>query len=514
MAEVYRAQAAGPADFRKLVAIKRLLPQHALDPQLLRMFLDESRLMARFAHANLPHVIDVSDGGGVDVPFFVMEHVAGVDLREVMRAAGGPLPLEHVLGISSAVAAGLHHAHELRADDGRSLEIVHRDVSPSNVLVSFDGGVKVADFGVAKWSQQKSFTYQGQLKGKFAHMSPEQCRGEPLDRRSDVFALGTMMFEMATGQPPFRADSDVAPELRAIILRALKRERDERFSTTREIQLALEAFGRERRLIVSAVELAAYVETLFAAKVAEWRASPSGAEGQPADDFARIGVERTATDVFALEQTLVSRGDGSAGIVATAAVGEQPTAGGARPPTATERRPAPAAGTTVASRRRGPLIGGGLAVAGLLGLVVWRLAQPTASPPPPRAVVSSPAAPPSLEAPRPDPVAIPAPAPVAVAPETPRTAPPPPSSDLGPRPTRSGRTRRSDKDGARLTLAPSPSTAEASGDEGTKATAVKTPPSPSAEAPATTPPARPAVPFSTPRPAATKIWDPDSPVPP
>src|SRR6185295_17865508 len=110
--------------------------------------------------------------------------------------------------IATGVAAGLHHAHELRADDGRPLDIVHRDVSPSNVLVSFDGSVKVTDFGVAKWLQQKSFTYQGQLKGKFAHMSPEQCRGEALDRRSDVFALGTLLYEMATGRTPFVAESE------------------------------------------------------------------------------------------------------------------------------------------------------------------------------------------------------------------------------------------------------------------------------------------------------------------
>ena len=415
MAEVYRARAAGPSDFRKLVAIKRLLPQHALDPQLLRMFLDESRLMARFAHPNLPHVIDVSDGGGVDVPFFVMEHVAGVDLREVMRAADGPLPLEHLLGVSAAVAAGLHHAHELRADDGRPLEIVHRDVSPSNVLVSFDGGVKVADFGVAKWSQQKSFTYQGQLKGKFAHMSPEQCRGEPLDRRSDVFALGTMMYEMATGQPPFQADSEfellsriathdatwpttgagshVAAELRAIIMRTLMRDRAERFATTREIQLALEAFGRERRLMVSAVELAAYVESLFPAKVAESRASPSVADDQPADDAARIGVERTATDVFALEKTLLSRGDASARI-ASEAPSEPPAATTAVAPNApalSERKTtwpvSVAARPTARSPVRGLLIAGGLVASGLLAVAVYRL-QPTPNAGGPGAAVS------------------------------------------------------------------------------------------------------------------------------
>jgi len=546
MAEVYRARAAGPSDFRKLVAIKRLLPQHALDPQLLRMFLDESRLMARFAHPNLPHVIDVSDGGGVDVPFFVMEHVAGVDLREVMRAADGPLPLEHLLGVSAAVAAGLHHAHELRADDGRPLEIVHRDVSPSNVLVSFDGGVKVADFGVAKWSQQKSFTYQGQLKGKFAHMSPEQCRGEPLDRRSDVFALGTMMYEMATGQPPFRADSElellsriathdatwpttgvgsqVAPELRAIIMRTLKRDRAERFATTREIQLALEAFGRERRLMVSAVELAAYVESLFPTKVAESRASPSVADDQPADDVARIGVERTATDVFALEKTLLSRGDASARITSEAP-SEPPvdasataTAASTNAPAASERKTASTvSGATRPTARapgRGLLIAGGLVASGLLAVAVYRLAQPTPNESGPGAAASAAATinPPAARVePEQRPIA-----PQAAIPQTAPTAtlatPPRAPSDASPRPTRAGRARRGErgerggeKDGSRLALSPT-GVADGPPQDAPEAPVVKVP----VEAPAAAKPA----PFSTPRPAPTKIWDPDSPVPP
>ena len=593
MAEVYRALAVGPGDFRKVVAIKRLLPQHALDPQLLRMFLDESRLMARFAHPNLPHVIDVSDGGGVDVPFFAMEHVAGVDLREIIRAAHAPLPLEHVLAISSAVAAGLHHAHELRADDGRSLEIVHRDVSPSNVLVSFDGGVKVADFGVAKWSQQKSFTFQGQLKGKFAHMSPEQCRGEPLDRRSDVFALGTLMYEMATGEPPFRADSEfellsristqdaawpeaaearaMAPELKAIIMRALKRERAERFSTTREIQLALEAFGRERRLIVSAVELAAYVETLFAERVAEWRSSPSGAGAQAADDFARIGVERTATDVFALEKTLVSRGDGtakapdaSAGAAAQPPVARAPAAIGAppalNPPKASASAP-PRVATSV-------WVAGGLA-ASLLAVGIFELVRPARVPsvrPPPASVEASAGArakrtdltaPTELPgvatttpaAPNPTTTETAAPAPTEKT-ERGRGAPSPTAPGLGdtptpevparsiaetnPRAARAGRTRRGGKESARVALLPSPSssstsgasasslkTAAPSGATSAETAAKPTPalsttpasPAPGVEA-SPSPPAAKTTPFSTPRPAATKLWDPDSPVPP
>jgi tRNA A-37 threonylcarbamoyl transferase component Bud32 len=340
MAEVYLAFSVGPGDFRKVVAIKRLLPQHALDPQLLRMFLDEARLMARLSHPHIPQVTDVDDGAAGTVPFFVMEYVHGTDLRGVLNAAGGPLPFEHALAITSAVAAGLHHAHEHRGGSGQSLEIVHRDVSPSNILMSFDGGVKVTDFGVAKWTEQKSFTHQGQLKGKFAHMSPEQCRGEALDRRSDVFALGTLLYEMTTGQPPFAAESayellkqivsrDASPPrrpggeypapLEAIVMKSLRRDRDDRYPTTQQLQLDLEAFAREHRLVVSPVALAGYLETLFGAQVTEWREAQ--ASGRTLADHLGTGPvavrpdpaipERTATDTFAVKTTLDLTSPGS-----------------------------------------------------------------------------------------------------------------------------------------------------------------------------------------------------------
>jgi len=507
MAEVYRAYAVGPGDFRKLVAVKRLLPQHALDPQLLRMFLDESRLMARFAHPNLPQVLDVNDGGGQDVPFFVMEHVAGVDLRDILRAAAGPLPLEQVVALASGVAAGLHHAHELRGEDGRPLEIVHRDVSPSNVLVSFDGGVKVTDFGVAKWQQQKSFTYQGQLKGKFAHMSPEQCRAEPLDRRSDVFALGTLLYELATGQPPFRADSEVellsriasqdapppprgpdgevAPELVAIIMRCLERERERRFATAQDVQLALEAFARERRLNVSPVGLGGYVASLFGEREAAWRSAAGGARGEAIPEKAPVLPSvRTATDTFALEETLVSQN-------------ERLQALEAGPP------PEPAPPPRPAHRRRGLAVGlaGGAAL--LLALGSYAAFGPTRVAAPPTAAAPAsptppPAAPSSATKPTDRATAVarlePAQPPVAQP-----IAPPPAEAPL--RSARSVRPRRPQNGAARVT----------------------------ADAPdAESRPVVPAAPVAAPAPAVdpvrapppphpdtqAKVWDPDSPVPP
>ena len=294
MAELYLACAVGPGDFRKVVALKRLLPQHALDPQLLQMFLDEARLMARMAHPNIPQVHDVDDGVGAPdrAPFFAMEYVHGTDLRGILNESDKPLPIAQLLAIGAAVAAGLHYAHEMSTESGEPLGIVHRDVSPSNVLVSFGGTVKITDFGVAKWIQQRSLTYAGQLKGKFAHMSPEQCQGQPLDRRSDVFALGTLLYEMATGRPAFAADSDFelmsrivnedirAPErpgeslpadLSAIILLTLARSRERRPASAQEVQLDLERFARDHRVDTSPLAVAEFLETLFNARVSEWR---------------------------------------------------------------------------------------------------------------------------------------------------------------------------------------------------------------------------------------------------
>ena len=354
MAELLLAEAIGPGDFRKVVAIKRLLPQNALDPQLLRMFLDEARLMARMSHPNIPQVYEVHDAGagrdlpradelrdgnvpasgadldiqldlGSRLPYFIMEYVHGVDLRAVLNEARGPLPLAEVLAVGAAMAAGLHYAHEMRAQNGEPLEVVHRDVSPSNVLVSFDGVVKITDFGVAKWNQQRSLTIQGQLKGKFAHMSPEQCQGRPLDRRSDVFALGTVLHEMAYGRPAFAADSDfelmsqivtrdvrlpagpgvdVPAPLAAIVLRTLRRSRDDRYPTAQAVQLDLERCARGHELAISAPGTAAYLETLFGARVSHWRAAMKSGQSlaehltdevsAPAPPVA----DRTVTDGF------------------------------------------------------------------------------------------------------------------------------------------------------------------------------------------------------------------------
>ncbi|HEX3698528.1 MAG TPA: protein kinase [Polyangia bacterium] len=309
MAEIYLARAQGLSGFEKLLVLKRILPQHALDPELLRMFLDEARLSATLDHPHITQVYDIGTQG--ETPFFTMEYVHGANLREILlaqaaRARGsvgdngssdsgnGALPDVHAVAIIAAAAAGLHYAHERRGADGQPLQIVHRDVSPSNVLVTYDGGVKVADFGIAKWSSQRTQTQAGALKGKFAYMSPEQCRSQPVDRRSDVFALGTLLYELTTGAPPFRGDSDYEilthivndpappparagtpypPALARIALRALARAPEDRYPTAQALQLDLEAFAREQNLAPSSVALGDYLRRLFAERMAAWEAA-------------------------------------------------------------------------------------------------------------------------------------------------------------------------------------------------------------------------------------------------
>jgi hypothetical protein len=348
MAEIYLARLLGVGieGFEKLVVLKRILPQHALDPELLRMFLDEARLSATLTHPHITEVYDVGADG--DAPFFAMEYVHGANLRELMRAharsagqaAGEPVPLElgYALGIAAAAADGLHYAHERLGPGGEPFGIVHRDVSPSNVLVSYDGAVKVSDFGIAKWALQRTRTQEGTLKGKFAYMSPEQCRGRAVDRRSDVFALGTILYELTTGAAPFTGESDLEilnriatgvasppvwpeekgvypPALADIVMRALAPDPAHRYPTMQALQVALETFAREASISVSTVALGGLMQRLFAEELTAWheaqRAGKSLGEhlaARPAAVRAAGAEERTATDAFGPTRRRVTAG--------------------------------------------------------------------------------------------------------------------------------------------------------------------------------------------------------------
>src|SRR5437016_9277531 len=263
MAEVYLAKQAGAAGFEKLVCLKRILPHLARDKQFVDMFLNEARLAARLDHPNIVSIFDLGDAGGNY--FIAMEFIDGPSLRAVGKRAherGELLPIPEIVKIVSMAAGGLQYAHDLHDASGKPLGLVHRDISPDNVLVHRNGSAKVVDFGIAKAAGSSGQTRTGTLKGKVAYMPPEQLRGEQLDRRTDVFALGVVLYEMLTGKRPWEGASEVAligkimteepqplgelrpdapQELLNIVDRALAKDRSQRYQSCAELQADMES---------------------------------------------------------------------------------------------------------------------------------------------------------------------------------------------------------------------------------------------------------------------------------
>ncbi|MDX2023113.1 MAG: protein kinase [Deltaproteobacteria bacterium] len=263
MATVHFGRLIGPVGFSRTVAIKRMHPHLARDPELVAAFLDEARLAARINHPNVVQTLDVVATDGE--LFLVMDYVQGESLSRLMKQAHVSAAWPQ-LRITSAIMigalAGLHAAHEAKSDRGERLGLVHRDVSPQNILVGADGVPRVLDFGVAKAAGRVQQTREGELKGKLPYMAPEQIRGERVDRRTDVFAAAVVLWEALTGQPLFRssepgaasylvltkepeAPSRLMPhlsaQLDAVVLRGLAKERERRFPTALEMAMALEA---------------------------------------------------------------------------------------------------------------------------------------------------------------------------------------------------------------------------------------------------------------------------------
>jgi serine/threonine-protein kinase len=289
MASVHLARLDGPGGFQKWVAVKRIHDHLAEDEAFITMFLDEARVLARISHPNVATVLELGLDDGAY--WFAMEYLHGEVLRELMHRneqAGTRIPLEIACRIVIDAAEGLHAAHELRGDNGELLGLVHRDVSPHNIFVCYDGTTKIVDFGIAKFRSRVSSTNAGQLKGKLAYMSPEQLNGQPLDRRADVFSLGVVLWELTTGKRLFRVDSDLEtfskvyecvvpeptevvddypPDLEAIVLSALARPRDERFDTARALSRALQTFAQKRGWFVGNDDVARYVRDVVRDRV-------------------------------------------------------------------------------------------------------------------------------------------------------------------------------------------------------------------------------------------------------
>jgi serine/threonine protein kinase len=312
MAEVFKAKRTGVEGFEKVVALKRILPHLSDNKEFLDMFVDEAKMVAGLAH---PNIVQIFDLGRIEKSYYIaMEYVHGRDLRTIMRRArekGLRMPLDLSLRVVSQVCAALEYAHRKKDEKGRPMQIVHRDVSPQNILISFEGEVKLVDFGIAKAATKASNTDRGALRGKLLYMSPEQAWGRAIDRRSDVFSLGIVLYEMVTETKPFigagteltilelvrqcvitpaREINPRVPEaLDRVIMKALARDPAERYQDAGQMQRGLERFLRERPP-VTARDLARFFELLFdraereEGGPEERRGGPEGAGVDPTPD--------------------------------------------------------------------------------------------------------------------------------------------------------------------------------------------------------------------------------------
>ncbi len=290
MAEVFCAKAFGVEGFERILAIKKILPTMVEDDEFIQMFIDEARISVLLNHAS---IVQIHELGQHDENYYIaMEYVSGKDLRAILeryRRRKEIMPTAQAVYVASRICDGLDYAHCKKDARGADLNIVHRDVSPQNILISYEGDVKIIDFGIAKAANRAQKTQAGILKGKFGYMSPEQVRGLPIDRRSDVFALGVILYEMLTGErlfvgesdfstlekvrnaevvPPREYNSTIPVALEKVVLQALAREVEDRYQWASDLQEALMRFLLAGDAIYSAKHLSAFMKESFAEDLA------------------------------------------------------------------------------------------------------------------------------------------------------------------------------------------------------------------------------------------------------
>ena len=315
MAEVFKAKTVGVEGFERVVALKRILPSIAEDEEFITMFIDEAKIAVQLQHANIAQIFDL---GKVDDSYFIaLEYVNGRDLRGIfddVRKMGQIMPMPQVCYLIMQLCEGLDYAHNKRDVQGRELNLVHRDVSPQNVLIGYDGEVKLIDFGIAKAAGKASKTQAGILKGKFGYMSPEQVRGLPIDRRSDIFALGIVLYEMLTGErlfigesdfstlekvrnveiiPPSSFNSDIPDKLERIVLKALEKNVEDRYQNAIDLHDDLQLFLHSVGQFSSRKDLSAWMKRTFAGE------APLGQEtADSMDDIEEIEeIEAVSTEI-------------------------------------------------------------------------------------------------------------------------------------------------------------------------------------------------------------------------
>ncbi len=397
MAEVYKARMRGEEGFEKIVAIKRILPHMADNDDFITMFIDEAKLAAQLSHNNIIHIYDL---GKVDAYHYIaMEYVDGKDLRSILKLGqerGFPLPPELALFIASKIANALDYAHRRLGLDGHELNLIHRDVSPQNILISLEGDIKLCDFGIAKAATKVSQTQTGALKGKLQYMSPEQAWGKKLDRRTDIFSLGVVLFEMLTGERLFTGDTDltileqvrdarvVAPSAKnpelpkridQVVLRVLSKNPQDRYQNASEFEKEINAVLYSTYAPAPGpADLAIYMHRLL-------EASPMVSDEQIDAAFASADSGPAPAPVKKGKGLVISKKAAPAEAGPVAAETEPKPVAVSATPASEVSSPALAAGEQPKSRA-GLFAGIGLAAAALVGVGLY-VSRKGAEPPPP-----------------------------------------------------------------------------------------------------------------------------------
>jgi serine/threonine-protein kinase len=319
MAEIFLARQEGLEGFEKTICIKRIRPHLSSQPNFVRMFLNEAKLAAQLNH---PAIVQIYDLGRINDSYFIaMEYISGRDMSRIIpkaEKAGIPFPMIYALRIASSVCEGLYYAHTKTDAFGNPLNIVHRDITPENALVSWDGTVKIVDFGIAKANTQIEQTRAGEIKGKLSYMSPEQAMGKHLDHRSDIFSLGSVLYEWVTGYKLFTGENEMAilksiidgkiyppsyfkeevPEaVERILMKALEKDRERRYQTAWEMQFDIDTYLAGSEFTPSNIHLSNFLKQIFEDEIErekELLMKSRGAEGVPLP-------ATSASDVLELE---------------------------------------------------------------------------------------------------------------------------------------------------------------------------------------------------------------------
>lgn len=337
MAEIFLARERGLAGLERLVVIKRILPKLADDSSFVDMFLREARIIARLNHPNVIQIFELGEENGNY--YIAMEYIHGSTVREMQVLAeggGSKLPVQVTCSIVDQAARGLHAAHELRGLDGNPLGVIHRDISPHNLMCTTEGFVKVLDFGVAKASQGAEATHSGHLKGKFAYMSPEQCQGLKLDRRADIFALGIVIWETLTGKRLFKREKDLDmmravvqedspppshynPQVPAaidrVVLRSLHKDRAQRYQTAEAFRTDLMQACRDQNFHYGEDVLSSFLNRIAGAELSERRATLHDALERSLTSHERLRLLHKTGSSSRSNVTQQSDKDGAATVV-------------------------------------------------------------------------------------------------------------------------------------------------------------------------------------------------------